>query len=68
MSRTALHITLLTIRSSLQDFLHILLTLSSRLKVYRFFDKAVLSMLPLIDFKPDIIHCHDWQTGLLPYT
>ena len=23
-------------------------------------------MLPLIDFKPDIIHCHDWQTGLLP--
>lgn len=33
---------------------------------FTFFDKAVLSMLPLIDFKPDIIHCHDWQTGLLP--
>lgn len=33
---------------------------------YTFFDKAVLSMLPLIDFKPNIIHCHDWQTGLLP--
>ncbi len=31
-----------------------------------FFDKAVLSMLPLIDFQPDIIHCHDWQTGLIP--
>ena len=31
-----------------------------------FFDKAVLSMLPLIGFKPDIIHCHDWQTGLVP--
>lgn len=33
---------------------------------FTFFDKAVLSMLPLIDFRPDIIHCHDWQTGLLP--
>lgn len=31
-----------------------------------FFDKAVLSMLPLIDFRPDIIHCHDWETGLVP--
>ncbi|MGN1456508.1 MAG: glycogen synthase GlgA [Acutalibacteraceae bacterium] len=31
-----------------------------------FFDKAVLSMLPVINFKPDIIHCHDWQTGLVP--
>ncbi len=31
-----------------------------------FFDKAVLSMLPLIDFQPDLIHCHDWQTGLIP--
>ena len=31
-----------------------------------FFDKAVLSMLPLIDFQPDLIHCHDWQAGLIP--
>ena len=33
---------------------------------FAFFCKASLSSLPLIDFKPDIIHCHDWQTGLLP--
>jgi starch synthase len=31
-----------------------------------FFDKAVLSMLKLINFQPNIIHCHDWQTGLIP--
>ena len=33
---------------------------------YAYFSKAVLSALPLIDFQPDIIHCHDWQTGLIP--
>lgn len=33
---------------------------------FAFFSKAVLSSLPLLDFRPDIIHCHDWQTGLLP--
>ena len=31
-----------------------------------FFSKAALSILPTINFKPDIIHCHDWQTGVLP--
>lgn len=33
---------------------------------YIFFCKAVLSALPVVGFKPDIIHCHDWQTGILP--
>ncbi len=33
---------------------------------YAYFSKAALSILPIIDFKPDIIHCHDWQTGLIP--
>ena len=33
---------------------------------FAFFSKASLSSLPLLDFRPDIIHCHDWQTGLVP--
>ncbi len=33
---------------------------------FMFFDRSVLSALPVIGFRPDIIHCHDWQTGLIP--
>ena len=32
---------------------------------FTFFCKALLQMLPLVDFKPDIIHCNDWQTGIV---
>lgn len=31
---------------------------------YAFFCKAVMEMLPVIDFVPDILHCHDWQSAL----
>ena len=31
-----------------------------------FFDRAVLEMLRSLKFKPDIIHCNDWQTALIP--
>lgn len=31
-----------------------------------FFSKAALSILPVVDFRPDVIHCHDWQTGIIP--
>lgn len=31
------------------------------------FDVAALDLLKRIDFKPDVIHCHDWHTGLIPY-
>lgn len=33
---------------------------------YAFFCKAVLESLPYTGFEPDVIHCHDWQTGLIP--
>lgn len=33
---------------------------------YAYFSRAVLETLPKIDFIPDILHCNDWQTGLIP--
>ena len=36
------------------------------LEKFAFFSRAVLSALPVIDFRPDVIHCDDWQTGLIP--
>ena len=33
---------------------------------FAFFSRAVLEMLPYIDFHPDIIHCNDWQSALTP--
>lgn len=36
------------------------------LEKFAFFSRAVLSALPVIDFRPDVIHCHDWHTGLIP--
>ncbi|RVU98405.1 glycosyltransferase [Coriobacteriales bacterium OH1046] len=31
-----------------------------------FFGKAALAALNYMDWIPDIIHCHDWQAGLVP--
>lgn len=36
------------------------------LEKFAYFSKAALTMLCVIDFRPDIVHCHDWQTGLMP--
>ncbi len=31
-----------------------------------FFSRAVVEMLKAINWKPDVIHCNDWQTALVP--
>ncbi len=33
---------------------------------FAFFSRAVLEVLKVIDYAPDIIHCNDWQTALIP--
>ena len=33
---------------------------------FAYFAKAVLETLPKIDFIPDVLSCHDWQTGMIP--
>lgn len=33
---------------------------------FAFFSKAVLDALYYLDWYPDIIHCSNWQTGLIP--
>ena len=33
---------------------------------FAFFDRAVLEFMKEIDWKPDVIHCNDWQTGMIP--
>ena len=31
-----------------------------------FFCRAVLESIGQLEFSPDVLHCHDWQTGLIP--
>jgi starch synthase len=31
-----------------------------------FFSRALLELCEAVDFRPDILHCNDWQTGLVP--
>ena len=34
---------------------------------YAFFNRAALQVLKDVGFCPDIVHLHDWQTGIIPY-
>jgi starch synthase len=36
------------------------------LERFTYFAHASLRIAEVISFKPDVIHCHDWQTGLVP--
>ncbi len=31
---------------------------------FAFFSRAVMEILPFIEFYPDVLHCHDWQAAL----
>ncbi len=31
-----------------------------------FFSRAALEMLKYLEWQPDILHCHDWHTGIVP--
>jgi starch synthase len=34
---------------------------------FAYFNKAVLEVLAYLDFFPDVLHCHDWHTAMIPY-
>lgn len=33
---------------------------------FAFFSRAVLEMMPMVNFFPEVIHCNDWHTALTP--
>ena len=36
------------------------------LEQYAFFTRAVLDAIPNLDFTPEIVHCNDWHTAMIP--
>ncbi len=38
----------------------------AELEQYAFFTRAVLDAIPNLDFTPQVIHCNDWHTAMIP--
>ncbi|WP_210364804.1 glycogen synthase GlgA [Bacillus sp. REN3] len=34
---------------------------------FSYFNRAVLDFIAELEFYPDVIHCHDWHTGMIPF-
>jgi starch synthase len=34
---------------------------------FAYFNRAVLESLAYLDFYPDVLHCHDWHSAMIPY-
>lgn len=41
-------------------------TITGDIPKYCYFAKAALAALNFLDWIPNVIHCHDWQAGLVP--
>ena len=38
----------------------------AELEQYAFFTRAVLDAIPNLDFSPEVVHCNDWHTAMIP--
>ena len=39
---------------------------SDNFERFLFFQKAIVSVIDTLDLHPQIVHCNDWHTGLIP--